>query len=519
MRIRLSSLIAVAMAVAVSLWTATPRTLAPAHARAGGLPPPAGRLDRLAVDFAGRLGPALEGRRIPSLSVLAQLRLPPGHYSTGLHRLVRVATGLVATRLRALRFRKVTFAPAHMPAATVRRKGRTGGYALTLLMTLREAGGRLHLRGELWSSQLSLWGRLKGRQGRLLTHLHTSTPLDAELRSYLRRPTRPATVSCSGRWTPMGKQPLWGAALGDVDGDGRTELVLLERAHVRVLRWSTVYRRFDPVARVALGGARAATSPRFPLASLALADLDGDRRQDILARSSARAVGSIISFRGGAFTVRRQVDGYPVGAPRLRGRRRLAVLFPLSGRAELKGRSLTFQPAYSLPFKLPSVVHGVRFATTRSGVAPGRAASRSPSPSGSPAKARASARGSARRRAPRPPRPLVAVLDRRGRLAIRRVADGRLIHRVEGAGAAFALGDLTGDGRPEVITTDVKRFGSSDALVVRRLGTATPLCQVAGFEGSVTALATGDVRLDGRPRVVATVWNERKQRSYLLVVR
>jgi hypothetical protein len=113
----------------------------------------------------------------------------------------------------------------------------------------------------------------------------------------------------------------------------------------------------------------------------------------------------------------------------------------------------------------------------------------------------------------------VAVLDRRGRLAIRRVADGRLIHRVEGAGAAFALGDLTGDGRPEVITTDVKRFGSSDALVVRRLGTATPLCQVAGFEGSVTALATGDVRLDGRPRVVATVWNERKQRSYLLVVR
>lgn len=439
------------------------------------------------MDFAGRLGPALEGRRIPGLTLLVQVRLPPGLYSVGLQRLAGITRQLLATRLRALQFRKVTFAAALDDEARVLARARAHGYPLTLLTTLSESGGRLHLSGRLWDTKVSLWGRLKGRGGRLLTHLHVSAPLDAELRSYLMRPSSPKAFACLGTWTPLGTEAVWGAALGDVDGDGRTELVLLLRDRLVIQRWSTVYRRFDAVATVKLSGAAAAVRPRHALASLALADLDGDRRLDILVRSWARAEGHVVTYKGGRFTEQRRVDGYPVGALRLAGRVRLVTILPLAGRAEWNGRSLSFQPAFRARFRLPAVVHALGFGQVR--------------------------------RPRTKPIDLVGSVDRKGRLTVQRVGDGRVLQRVARSGVAFALEDLTDDGRPEVITTTARRFGSRDGIVVRKLGGKAAVCRVAGFAGSVTALSAGDVYLDGRARIVAAVWNEEKRRSYLLVVR
>jgi hypothetical protein len=115
--------------------------------------------------------------------------------------------------------------------------------------------------------------------------------------------------------------------------------------------------------------------------------------------------------------------------------------------------------------------------------------------------------------------PLLGVVDRQGELTVRRLGSGALEARVGPVGVALALGDLTGDGRPELVTTAARPHATTDELTVRPLGQTAPICQVAGFEGSVQAVAIGDVNLDGQPEIVAVVWHPGKNQSFLLVVR
>jgi len=462
------------------LWTST------SHVAAAPLPPASGSLDRLAVDFAGKVGPALEGRQVVTLALLTQVRQPPGLFSTGHHRLSKVVAQLVVTRLRALKFRALKLAPAHLSTTNLQKKGLQGGFALTLLVHVVQAGNRLHLRARLYDTNVTLWGKLKGRGARLLTHLHASVPIDSAIRAYLARPPKSA-VTCTGQWRLLGKHSYWGVALGDVDGDGRQELVLLRKDALEIRRWSVVYRRFDNVATVAFTGPLARVKPRFVMGSLAVGDLDGDRRQDILARFSERATAVLVSYKRGAFAVRRRLGGYPLGIARLGGRPRIAVGYPMPGRAEFNGRAVGWQPAYRARMTMPTVYHNLRIALS---------------------KGAKGARGY-----------IYAVVDNKAQLTVRRLPGGRLIQRLNGVGKALALADLTGDGRPELITSTTNAFGSSDALDVRRLGKAARVCRVKGFEGSVTAVTAGDVRLDGVQRIVSVVWNARKRRSYLLVVR
>ncbi|MFH2008272.1 MAG: VCBS repeat-containing protein [bacterium] len=462
-----------------------PLTLA-TSARAAPVPPPSGSLDQLAVDFAGKLGPALEGHPVPTLALLLQVRQPPGLFSTGQQRLSKVLAQLAVTQLRALKFRLLKLAPAHQSAAAVQKRGLQGGFALTLVVHVVQSGNFLHLRARLYDTNVTLWGKLKGRGARLLTHLHASVPIDGAIRSYLARPPKSA-VTCAGQWRPLGKHSYWGVALGDVDGDGRSELVLLRPDALEIRRWSVVYQRFDSVATVAFTGPLAQVKPRFVVGALAVGDLDGDRREDILARSSDRATAVLVSYKRGVYAVRRRLGGYPLGIARLGGQPRVAVGYPMPGRAELNGRAVSWQPAYRARMTMPMVYHNLRLARTKL------------------------ARGASGH--------VYAVVDDKAQLTVRHLPGGRLIQRLNGVGRALALSDLTGDGRPELITSTPKAFGSSDALEVRRLGQAARVCRVAGFDGSVTAVTAGDVRLDGVRRIVAVVWNARRRRSYLLVVR
>ncbi|MDY0000520.1 MAG: VCBS repeat-containing protein [Polyangia bacterium] len=457
--------------------------------RALGAPdaPPTGSIDRLSVDLAGRLGPALEGRRVPSTVLVLQLRQPPGVFGTGPQKLLEVLEPLIKTRLSNLGFRKVQAIPSHLDEERAIARGMRQGADLALIVEVLESGGRLHLRGRLYDTDLSIWGRLKGASARLLNHLHVSSALTVELRSYLQRPEPASAIGCAGSWLELGPVAYWAAAMGDVDGDGRAELVLLGMESLVVLRWSTVFGRFDTVARVPLPGPSARTRPRFPVASLVLWDLDGDRRLDVLARSSERSGGVVLSFRDGKLAETRRLDGYPVGVVTVGGRARVALVLPLDGRAEWSGRAVALLPAAPLRVQLPAILHGLRFFK---GLGPG--------PGGDE---------------------LVASVDREGLLKVQRLADGRSLHRQGPVGSAFALGDLTGDGRPEVVSSTPQTFATSDAISVQALGGARPICQVKGFEGSVTAIALGDVRTDGLPRVAAVVWNERLGRSHLLVVR
>lgn len=169
------------------------------------------------------------------------------------------------------------------------------------------------------------------------------------------------------------------------------------------------------------------------------------------------------------------------------GKRSVAIGYPLTGRAEYSGRGLGWKPRVRARTIMPMVFHNFKLA---------------------------------RRRLSRSARGYVyGVVDSFSKLTLRGLPGGRLLQRLNGVGRGFALGDLDGDGQPEVITTTVRSFGSSDAISVRRLGKRTRLCRVAGFEGSVTAVAVGDVYLDGRARVASVVWNARRRQSYLLVTR
>lgn len=460
--------------------------LAPAvrGARAAPLPPPTGRIDRMVVDLSGRLGPALEGRRVPALRLLLQVRLPPGRYATGLARLARVAAGLLETRISALGFRQVQLASPLASERSLLARAVRERFDLALRVELLEAGGLLHLRGRLYQARRVLWARLRGATPRLISSLHTSSPVSSEIAAYLSRPARPETISCTGSWTPLGDQPYWGVALGDVDGDGRVELVLLSETRIWVRRWSPVYRRFDTVARSSLAGPPAAVRTRFPLASLALLDLDGDRRLDVLARTSRLSSGAAYTLRAGRLQVLRRLDGYPVGGLRIATRLHTVVLLPAAGRAELQGRSLTLSPPLRTRILLPRRLHRVHLARSR-----------------------------------RSKGWWIGAVDAASHLSIFSLPRGRRIATVSPVGAAFALGDLTGDGTLEAVTTEPSRFGARDALTLRRLPSGRPICRVKDFPGSVTAVAVGDVRLDGRAYGVAAIWNPETRKSHLLIVR
>lgn len=456
-------------------------------ASAAPLPPASGSLDRLALDFTGKLGPALEGRRVDTLRILFQLRQPPGVFSTGQQQLAQVLGQLVSARLRRLKFRQLKVLPTHTDAKTALAQGLKGRSALTLLAQLVITGGRLHLRARLYDTNVTLWGRLKKRQARLLTHLAVSRRVDASIRSYLGRPAGKTTLTCSGHWRLLGKQAYWGVALGDVDGDARTELVLLRKDAVEIRRWSKVYQRFDLVATVPFTGPLASVRPRFTMGSVVVKDLDGDRKDDILVRISERRMAVQISYKGGRFAIRRRFGGYPLAMARFGRKMSVAVGYPLTGRAEYSGRGLGWKPRVRARMLMPAVFHNFKLATYRMAL-----------------KKRGYVYG---------------VVDSASKLTLRRLPGGKLVQRWNGVGRAFALGDLDRDGRPEVVTSTVRSFGSSDAITVRRLGKRKRLCRVAGFEGSVTALAVGDVYLDGRARVASVVWNFRRGRSYLLVTR
>jgi hypothetical protein len=463
--------------------------VAPGATRAQAPPPPpsGGALDRLASGLAARLGPALEGRRVPEVSLALQVRLPDGVFSTGLAQLAAVTGKLLATRLGALGFRRLAVIPPHRTPAAARAEA-AGAGSLALLVTVVEAGGRVHLRGELWDTRPTLWGRLKGHRPRLLTHLHAAVKVGPELDAYLAAPTAARALSCQGRWQPLGAQPFWGVALGDVDGDGRPELVLLRADAVLVWRWSVVFGRFEALHEIPLPGPRAATAPRFPLAALTVADVDGDQRADILARHSDLAAATVIAFQQGKLVPRRALDGYPLAVHHVGRRAHVALALPQTGRAELSGHTVSWWPPGPARPTLPAVLLGLRSA------------------------ALPAARGGAADT-------LLGALDRQGELTLTRVSTGARVDRVGPVGVAFALGDLTGDGQPELVTTAARPHATTDELVVRAVGQAAPLCRVAGFEGSVQAVAIGDVNLDGHADVVAVVWHPGKQQSFLLVVR
>src|SRR5207253_2698083 len=78
--------------------------------------------------------------------------------------------------------------------------------------------GRLRISGEVLAVASSTWEP----EPELAGHLYAEAPLDAELRAYLPSAAR---EGWQARGYPVGDVPLLALGVGDLDGDGRAEVV------------------------------------------------------------------------------------------------------------------------------------------------------------------------------------------------------------------------------------------------------------------------------------------------------
>lgn len=277
-------------------------------------------------------------------------------------------------------------------------------------------------------------------------------------------PTPPTPVAVTWKARRVASLDLGAAllalAVGDLDGDGRGELVALTERAIVVL--SPARRGLVERARIAVPAAPASIRPRDPVGALSI--LAGDHGGEIWARSSAAGLAARYRLVDGALQEVGSEAGFPfcpgeatelapgrnyaagVGPPFLNRRCRADAV-------DATGRRVHAQATVGVDGALTLVIE------TRC-------------PAGGPAC---------------PPTRTITV---------------------DGAGVAVEVDDVDRDGRLELITSAAGAPGDADAVVVRRLGPTglvpRPLFK-RSFSGGIAALGSGDVDGDGDRDVFAAV--------------
>lgn len=473
----------------------------------------AGTLDRLVRELTRKLRGALAREPRAQLDLAVVLRVPAGVPA----RLARVVRQLLLGRLGKLGLRSYSLVASDARGTGLARRLRGQGKELLLALGLELGDGQLRLHGELSFIGASLWRDLLQPARGLLGFLHAGVRVDAEVRAFLGKASR-VRLAFGTRTFPCGRRPMLALAAGDLDGDGRVELVALHERVVRILtppRGSQT--SFMPRAALVLPGKLATVRPRRPIGTLLVADIDGDRKVEVLLRSSAMALASELSFDGRKITQRRELPGiYPM------------LLGPAMLGAS-KGGVAKAGPAKAAPAPVRTANKSGKTGPVRLdgkaavGVDYFRAADVVTADGKAPAAVPAQfyqLKGS-RIAAPGGPRYHVGVVDLAGRLHL---LDAKLqteLANLANVGVAFDLADLDDDGRLEVIVSTDGELGSDDRIAVYRWDARQKrlrlLWRSARLGARVTAITHGDLDGDGKIEIVAAMI-DRRGRCRLLQV-
>lgn len=254
----------------------------------------------------------------------------------------------------------------------------------------------------------------------------------------------------------------------DLDGDGRDELLVLQRGALLALRPDGA--RFERYARLDLQTRPRRTRgiARRPTGALAATDLDGDAKEEVALMTSDLQSGSIVYWTGLRFHEVGTIEDLPVGLAALDG---VPTLFLGS-----------LQPGTS------------RFGTAY--LRPVQREERDAQDLATPSLALAAQRDLSH----------LAALTPEGELVIWG-RDGVTIGREPAAGSAFAVVELDGaPALPELVLTDPALAAQPDRVRVRTLGDAQKTLWDSGpIEGAVVAVSAGAFRGKDQPSVVFAV--------------